>query len=221
MEIVTTILSPHKSVRTHKIDRLTVHCVVGQCTAEALGNWFANPQTKASSNYGVDKDGRVGLYVPENERSWCSSNTANDDRAITIECASDTYDPYVFTESCYQGLISLCVDICKRYGKKKLLWLEDKETTEAYQPKDDEMVITLHRCYANKQCPGQWFVDRLPEFVKEVTARLEAPSAWAKESCEKAVKKGIVQGYGDGTYGWQDNITREQMIVILDRLGLI
>ena len=28
----------------------------------------------------------------------------------------------------YQTLIKLCVDICKRNGKKKLLWLGDKDT---------------------------------------------------------------------------------------------
>lgn len=82
--------------RTHSIDRITPHCVVGQCTAEGLGDWFAKSSTKASSNYGIDKDGRVGLYVEEKNRSWCSSSNANDQRAITIECASDTSEPYAF-----------------------------------------------------------------------------------------------------------------------------
>ena len=55
-------LSPnHSGQRTHSIDRITPHCVVGQCTAEGLEDWFAKSSTKASSNYGIDKDGRVGL----------------------------------------------------------------------------------------------------------------------------------------------------------------
>lgn len=49
----------------------------------------------------------------------------------------------------------------------------------------------------------------------------EDASEWAKESCRKAVNKGIVSGYGDGEYGWQENITREQMCVMLDNLGLL
>ena len=90
-------LSPnHSGQRTHSIDRITPHCVVGQCTAEGLGEWFEKTSTQASSNYGIDKDGRVGLYVEEKNRSRCSSSNANDQRAITIECASDTSEPYAF-----------------------------------------------------------------------------------------------------------------------------
>ena len=89
--VVYKRLSPNYSgKRTHSIDRITPHCVVGQCTAEGLGSWFAQASTQASSNYGIDKDGRVGLYVEEKNRSWCSSSNANDQRAVTIECASDT-----------------------------------------------------------------------------------------------------------------------------------
>ena len=62
--VVYTKLSPNNSgQRTHAIDRITPHCVVGQCTAEGLGDWFYPPSTQASSNYGIDKNGRVGMYV--------------------------------------------------------------------------------------------------------------------------------------------------------------
>ena len=119
-------LSPnHSGQRTHSIDRITPHCVVGQCTAEGLGDWFAASSTQASSNYGIDRDGRVGLYVEEKNRSWCSSSNANDQRAVTIECASDTTEPYAFRDVVYQKLITLCVDICRRNGKNKLIWFGD------------------------------------------------------------------------------------------------
>ena len=92
--VAFTRLSPnHSGQRVHSIDRITPHCVVGQCTAEGLGEWFAAKSTQASSNYGIDRDGRVGLYVEEKNRSWCSSSNANDQRAITIECASDAAEP--------------------------------------------------------------------------------------------------------------------------------
>ena len=97
------------------------------------------------SDYGIDKDGRVGMYVEEKNRSWCTSSGANDQRAITIECASDTTELYTMHEVVYDRLIDLCVDICKRNGKKKLLWFGDKEKTLNYEPKDDEMLITVHR----------------------------------------------------------------------------
>lgn len=74
-----TRLSPnHSGQRTHAIDRISPHCVVGQCTAEGLGDWFAKSSTQASSNYGIDRNGRVGLYVEEKNRSWCTSSNAND-----------------------------------------------------------------------------------------------------------------------------------------------
>lgn len=173
-----TKLSPnHSGKRTHSIDRITPHCVVGQCTAEGLGDWFAKSSTQASSNYGIDKNGRVGMYVEEKNRSWCSSSNANDQRAVTIECASDTKEPYTFKDVVYQTLIKLCMDICKRNGKKKLLWLGDKEKTLNYAPKPDEMVLTVHRWFANKSCPGNWMYARMGDLTEKVTAQLGASSS--------------------------------------------
>ena len=171
--VAFTLLSPnHSDLRTKRIDRISPHCVVGQCTAEGLGDWFHRPSTQASSNYGIDKDGRVGLYVEEKNRSWCTSSNENDQRAVTIECASDKVEPYAMNEVVYDRLIDLCVDICQRNGKKKLLWLGDKNKTLNYQPKDDEMLITVHRWFANKSCPGNWLYARLGDLAAKVTDRL-------------------------------------------------
>ena len=175
--VAYTKLSPnHSGQRTHTIDRITPHCVVGQCTAEGLGDWFAKSSTQASSNYGIDRDGRVGLYVEEKNRSWCSSSNANDQRAITIECASDTAEPYAFRDVVYQTLIKLCVDICKRNGKKKLIWFGDKDKTLNYSPKSDEMILTVHRWFANKSCPGNWMYARMGDLANKVTAQLGTSS---------------------------------------------
>ena len=170
---VYTKLSPnHSGQRTHCIDRITPHCVVGQCSVETLGSIFAPTSRQASSNYGIGEDGRVGMYVEEKNRSWCSSSSANDQRAVTIECASDNTEPYAFKDVVYQTLIKLCVDICQRNGKKKLLWLGDKDTTLAYTPKADEMVLTVHRWFANKSCPGSWMYARMGDLASKVTAQL-------------------------------------------------
>lgn len=171
--VAFTLLSPnHSGLRTKRIDRISPHCVVGQCTAEGLGDWFHRPSTQASSNYGVDKDGRVGMYVEEKNRSWCTSSNENDQRAVTIECASGKVEPYAMNEVVYDRLIDLCVDICQRNGKKKLLWLGDKKKCLNYQPKGDEMLITVHRWFANKSCPGNWLYARLGDLATKVTARL-------------------------------------------------
>ncbi len=171
--VVYTNLSPnHSGQRRYAIDRITPHCVVGQSTAEGLGSWFGKSSTQASSNYGIDRDGRVGMYVEEKNRSWCSSNGENDNRAATIECASDTTDPYMMNAAVYRTLIKLCADICRRNGKSKLLWLGDKEKTLAYTPAADEMILTVHRWFANKACPGQWLMDRMGDLAAKVTAEL-------------------------------------------------
>ena len=171
--VAYTLLSPnHSGLRTKRIDRISPHCVVGQCTAEGLGDWFHKSSTQASSNYGIDRNGRVGLYVEEKNRSWCTSSNANDQRAVTIECASDKAEPYAMHQVVYDRLIDLCEDICRRNGKKKLLWFGDKNKSLNYQPKADEMLITVHRWFANKSCPGDWLYARLGDLAAKVTSRL-------------------------------------------------
>lgn len=168
-----TRLSPnHSGTRTHSIDRITPHCVVGQCSVETLGNIFMNANREASCNYGIGADGRVLLCVDEGNRSWCSSSNSNDQRAVTIECASETYHPYEMNSNVYNSLVKLCVDICKRNGKKKLLWFNDKNKTLNYSPKSDEMIITVHRWFDNKACPGDWLYNRLGNLAKQVTKQL-------------------------------------------------
>lgn len=170
-------LSPnHSGERTMKIDRITPHCVVGQCSVETIGKMFSFPEHKASSNYGIGSDGRIGMFVPENMRSWCSASRSNDQCAVTIECASDASEPYTMKDVVYNSLVKLCVDICKRNGKTVLLWMGDKEKTLSYAPKSNEMVLTVHRWFANKSCPGDWLYSRLGELAETVTNELSGNS---------------------------------------------
>lgn len=198
-----TKFSPnHSGQRTHDIDRITPHCVVGQCTAEGLGDWFSKTSTKASSNYGIDKNGRVGLYVEEKNRSWCSSSNANDQRAVTIECASDTVEPYAMNDKVLDSLVTLCTDICKRNGKKKLIWFADKNKSLNYVPAADEMVLTVHRWFANKSCPGDWLYSRLGDVAAKVTANLSSTASTTTPSTSKTteeVAKEVIAGkWGNG-----------------------
>ena len=171
--VTCTVKSPnHSGARTHSIDRITPHCVVGQLSASSIGGCFTSPSRQASCNYGIGTEGGVCLIVDEANRSWCSSSSANDQRAVTIECASDKTHPYAFNNTVYNKLVDLCVDICKRNGKKKLIWIADKNTALAYNPKSDEMQLTVHRWFANKSCPGDWLYNRLGELASTVTAKL-------------------------------------------------
>lgn len=164
-----TKISPNKtSPRNHAIDTITIHCVVGQCTVERLGEIFAPSSREASSNYGIGLDGKIGMYVEEKDRSWCTSNRDNDHRAITIEVASDTTHPYAVTDAAYQSLIKLLVDICQRNNIKKLLWKADKSLIGQV----DKQNMTVHRWFANKACPGDYLYERHDEIAAEVNRRL-------------------------------------------------
>ena len=198
-----TKLSPnHSGQRIHAIDRITPHCVVGQCSVETLGNIFAPTERQASCNYGIGADGRVGMYCEEKNRSWCSSSSANDQRAITIECASDTTAPYTFKDVVYNKLIELCVDICNRNGKTKLIWLGDKDKTLAYNPDENEMVLTVHRWFANKSCPGDWMYNRMDDLATKVTAKL---GGVVNAEPEKLESNGTLYRVQVGAYSKKEN----------------
>lgn len=165
-----TKISPNKSSpRNHKIDTVTIHCVVGQCSVETLGNVFVPTSRQASSNYGIGYDGRIGMYVEEKDCSWCSSNAANDNRAITIEVASDTKEPYAVNAKAYAALIDLLVDICKRNGIKELVWSTNKADRVNHK---NGCNMTVHRDYANKSCPGTYLYERHAQIASEVNKRL-------------------------------------------------
>ena len=183
-----TVMSPnHSGKRTHVIDRITPHCVVGQLSAEDIGGCFTNPSRQASCNYGIGPDGRVCLIVDEANRSWCSSSGANDQRAVTIEVASDKTAPYAFKDAAYNKLVELCVDICRRNGKNTLLWIEDKNKALAYEPKSNEMLLTVHRWFANKSCPGNWLFSRLGEVARRVNVNLGSNSKPATPSTTSTI----------------------------------
>lgn len=226
-------LSPNRSIRRSSvIDTVTVHCYVGQVTARRGVDGFANPEAAASSNYVIGHDGSIGCSVPEEYRAWTTGGTDkngnpirvngisgadNDHRAITIEVASDTTEPYAITAAAYNSLINLLVDICKRNGIKALKWKADKSLVG----KPEQQNMTVHRWFARKSCPGDYIYERLGQIAEEVNQKMEEKyegADWSKEARDWATSNGIIAGYGDGDYGWGDPVTREQLAVILYRL---
>lgn len=174
-----TKISPNKTPnRSHKIDTITIHCVVGQCSVEALGNLFASTAKHASSNYGIGYDGKIGMYVEEKDCSWCSSSTANDSRAVTIEVASDTTHPYAVTDKAYAALIDLVTDICKRNGIKELKWKADKSLIGQV----DKQNMTVHRWFAPKACPGEYLYSRHADIAAKVNKRLKVQEEPEKDT---------------------------------------
>lgn len=196
-----TILSPannHYGARTHAIDRITPHMVVGQCTATALGNLFANPNRGATSSYGIGYDGQIGLYCEEKNAPGTSSSWANDNRAVTIEIASDTTYPYTIRDAAAKAAIKLMADICKRNGKNVLVWKGSKEAALAYSDngqKSNEMLITFHKWFASTLCPGAYIENHIQEWVNEVNKILQGvtptPTVTLFQEAQKMISNGI------------------------------
>ena len=166
-------LSPnHSGKRTHTIDRITPHAVVGQLSVERICDSFKDRSRQASCNYAIGADGRIGLCVDEQNRSWCSSSRDNDQRAVTIECASDLTEPYAMKPEVYSALVELCADICRRNGKRKLVWIADRDEALRNEVRSDEMLLTVHRWFAKKSCPGNWLIEQLGSLADEVNGKL-------------------------------------------------
>jgi len=160
----------------------------GDLSLETCANIFQNttdPTKVASSNYGIDSNGRVGMYVEEKDRAVTSNSTANDNAAVTIEVANYKPAPtYEVTDKAYNAMIDLCVDVCRRNGMSSLKWTGDASGT-----------LTVHRFFANKACPGQYLFDRMGSIASEVTTRLtecKNLEANVKTAANKLRDQGII-----------------------------
>ena len=193
----------HSGLRTHAIDTITIHCIVAQWTAKQGCDYFATTDRSASCNYVVGKDGSIGLCVEEKNCSWCSSNSKNDNRSITIEVASDTKHPYTVTDKAYEALIKLCADICKRNGIKKLVWSANKTDRINHA---NGCNMTVHRDFKNKDCPGEYLYSRHGDIAEKVNAILKnnttetktiyrVGTSWSNGKCQNQV----------GAYSNKDN----------------
>ena len=190
-----TNISPNRSSgRNHSIDTITIHCMAGNLSIETCGSLFSRTSTKASSNYGIGSDGRIGLYVEEKDRSWATSSGVNDNRAITIEVASEAVHPYKVTDKAYKSLIKLCADICKRNGIKKLVWSTDKNKRINHT---DGCNMTVHRDYANKACPGDYLYNLHGQIAKEVNELLGGTTPTNTDEALYRVRK-----------SWKDSATQ-------------
>ena len=159
-----TKLSPNYNPRQGKIKKITIHHMAGNLSVETCGNVFAPASRQASSNYGVDTNGRVGMYVEEHNRAWTSSSPDNDHQAITIEVANDGGAPdWHVSDKALAKTIDLCVDICKRNGIPKLTYTGDASGN-----------LTRHDMFAQTNCPGPYLGSKFAYIAQEVNKRLGA-----------------------------------------------
>lgn len=158
-------ISPNSSnPRSKRVTKITIHHVAGDLTVEEIGNVFAPKERQASSNYGIDSEGRVGLYVEEKNRAWTSGNKSNDHEAVTIEVANDEIGgQWHISDKALAKLIELCVDICQRNGIAKLNFTGDKTGN-----------LTMHKWFQATTCPGPYLESKFPYIAAEVNKKLNA-----------------------------------------------
>ena len=247
--ICYTRLSPTCEPRRAAIDTVSIHCMACNGSIEVCGANFERPSTRASSNYGIGSDGRIAGYVDEDMRSYCTSSSANDHRAITIEVANTTNKaPFPVSDAAYAALIELLVDICRRHpGIGRLRWQADRNLIG--QP--DKQNMTVHRWFAAKSCPGDWLYERHGQIAAEANKRLEddfmlyndenyavfkqmmeryeaekramPASPYAAEACAKGVESGLfTDGDGDNLIDYPHAyVKRQELATVLDRKGLL
>lgn len=200
-----TKLSPNCTKMTNKVNKkITIHHMAGNLSLETCGNVFQGSR-QASSNYGIDSEGRIGLYVNECDRAWTSSSRANDEQAITIEVANCGGAPdWKVSDKAYNSLINLCVDICQRNGIKALEYTGDTKGN-----------LTRHNMFAATTCPGPYLQGKFSDIAIEVNKRLNVQTApqvkvlatgdtgaGVKELQNNLIRLGIsVSGGADGIFG--------------------
>ena len=229
-----TKISPNRtSPRNRLIDTITIHCTAGRCSVESLGDIFARSSRQASSNYGIGEDGRIGMYCEEKDRSWCSSSASNDNRAITIECSSDKSAPFAINDKVYNSLVVLCADICLRNGIPELRWKADKGLIGQI----DQQNMTVHKWFANKDCPGEYIYSRLGQIAEDTNRILrngqpktneeedmvrwktldDVPKGYYRDETARLIKEGVLKGKSGGTLDITEDMLRT--ILITERIA--
>ena len=119
MKITKMLLTKNKysrpGTKLNQVSKIVIHWV-GNANSTAVNNrnYFNNLNgTYASSHYIIGLDGEILLCVPENEVAY-HAKQANS-YSIGIECCHPDWGGK-FNKKTYSSLISLCVDLCKRYN---------------------------------------------------------------------------------------------------------
>lgn len=207
-------LSPNYSSRNgKKIKKITIHHAAGKLTVKQIGSVFASKARQASSNYGVDSNGDIALYVPEQYRAWTSSSADNDCQAVTIEVANDGGAPnWHVSDKALETTIKLCVDICERNDIDRLNYNGKKSGN-----------LTRHNMFAATACPGPYLQSKFEYIENEVNRRLAEKEEKKNPSnsfkVEVKVKSLNIRAGAGVTYKVKGKITDKGVYTIVKTSG--
>ena len=149
--------------RTKSISKITIHIAAGSVTLDGLSRTMHDSSREVSWNYGIDDNGKIGLYIPEKYRAWTSSSQENDNVAVTIEVSNTVAKyPWPISDAAYSALLNLCEDICRRNNIPALNYTGNKSGN-----------LTMHRWFSNKECPGDYLAAKFSDIAKQVNERLK------------------------------------------------
>lgn len=205
-----TKISPNRtSPRKKPIRKITIHHMAGNLTVEQCGAVFTPTSRRASSNYGIGTDGRIGMYVEEKDRAWTSSSPDNDNQAITIEVANNTLGPnWTVSDKAMTSLIDLCVDICKRNGIQRLNFTGDKTGN-----------LTMHCYFKSTLCPGPYLKSKFPYIASEVNKRLGAEAAPEPFTVQITARSLNVRKGPGTSYAVAQTVSKGQVFTIVQQQG--
>lgn len=170
----TRLTNNHSGQRNMNIDQVAIHHTASVVSVETLGEIFANPNREASSNYGIGNDGRIAMFVEERNRSWCTSSSAVDNRAVTIEVSnSSTGGNWPVSDKAFNALIDLVTDICRRNNIKEIKWKNDRNLVN----KVDQQNLVAHQFVAPTACPGPYLLSKFSEIANRVNTNLKATTS--------------------------------------------
>lgn len=160
----------HSGRRQNPITKIAIHHTAGVLTAAGIGNVFKSRSRKASCNYGIGNDAKIVLVVDEDNRSWCTSSSWCDNRAVTIEVSNCQYGGnWLVSAFVLNRLIDLVTDICRRKNIYPCTYTGGKDG-----------VLQKHGWYAQTSCPGPYLGSKFPYIARETNKRLMEGNYTAK-----------------------------------------
>lgn len=161
--LVNTIVWCAEGNYTHgrsgrNIEMVALHHMAGVLSAEQCGRIFQQAGRGASANYGIGKDGEVGLYVDEYNTAWANANWDSNCKSVSIELSnSSASGNYPVSDVVLNKAIDLIADIFKRNNLGKCVKGQN---------------LVWHSMYSNTYCPGDYIRGKLDYIVDKVNEKL-------------------------------------------------
>lgn len=209
----------------------------GTCDFDSFPEYFEDKRD-AHKEYLKRKDELDPKAYPYRTSSYysCGGNSSIDTIKRAIMLRGGVMVLYICDYNFMTGItkfITPCKTNNMKYGGHEVLlvgWDDDKNSFIMLNSWGKRYIHTSSYdrkpwCYISYNYPIQethTFVDDIKK-VQEEEKKMFADTTnhWAEESINKAAQKGIVSGFDDGLFHPDEGLTRAQLCVILDKLGML